>query len=58
MRGFVMDNSDFKEICDLQIEDYGYGRCRVSMTVIGKDNKELETKQWERKSRSCWIGGT
>lgn len=40
MRRFVLENSDFKDVCDLQIEDYGYGRYRVSMTVIGKDNVE------------------
>ena len=38
MRRFALENSDFKEVSDLQIEDYGYGRYRVSMTAIGKDN--------------------
>lgn len=42
MRSFVMENGDFKDILDLQIEDYGYGRYRVSMTVIGGDNVDAQ----------------
>lgn len=36
MKSFVLQNSDFQNIYDLQIEDYGYGRYRVSMIVEGK----------------------
>ena len=37
LRDFAMENADFADIADLQIEDYGYGRFRVSMTAIGKE---------------------
>ncbi len=42
MRDFAMENEAFKDICDLQIEDYGYGRFRVSMTAVGKDEVSPE----------------
>lgn len=38
MRAFAMQNADFEAIADLQIEDYGYGRYRVSMTALGKED--------------------
>ena len=36
LKKFAMENEDFRDIEDLQIEDYGYGRFRVSMTAVGK----------------------
>ncbi len=37
MRNFVLENKDFQEVYDLQIEDYGYGRHRVSLIVLGRE---------------------
>ena len=42
MRDFTMECGDFKDVLDLQIEDYGYGRYRVSMTVIGGDDVDAQ----------------
>lgn len=36
IKNFALENSDFQEIANLQVEDYGYGRFRTSMTAIGK----------------------
>lgn len=43
MYEFASENADFKEIYDLQIEDYGFGRYKVSMTVVGKEDVDAET---------------
>lgn len=39
---FVLKNNDIKAVENLQIEDYGYGRFRTSMTILGKDNVSPE----------------
>lgn len=36
LKAFAMENEDFRDMEDLQIEDYGYGRFRVSMTAVGE----------------------
>lgn len=36
LREFALEDADFSDITDIQIEDYGYGRFRASMTAIGK----------------------
>lgn len=36
IRNFALENDHFEEIADLQIEDYGSGRFRASMTAVGK----------------------
>ncbi len=42
LRAFALQNADFQAIDDLQIEDYGYGRFRVSMTAVGKPEASAE----------------
>lgn len=42
LKDFAMENKDFQSIEDLQIEDYGYGRFRVSMTAVGKKDVSAE----------------
>ena len=42
IRSLALENPHFKEIDNLQIEDYGYGRFRVSMTTVGKPEISAE----------------
>ncbi|MDO5517943.1 MAG: cation diffusion facilitator family transporter [Clostridium sp.] len=43
MREFVLENKDYQEVYDLQIEDFGYGRHRVSLIVLGREGVSGDT---------------
>lgn len=58
LKEFAMENSDFSDIADIQIEDYGFGRFRASMIAIEKkgitaerllsDTADLKYRIYER----------